>query len=749
MTKNYLESLNEEQKNAVLSPLNEPLFICAGAGSGKTRTLICRIAYMIDSSIEPSQILALTFTRKAADEIRERLKAFVGPKAENVITSTFHQFCLMLIKENPFILGFSSKDKDKDFHIADNTAQRIIMRKTVNALKKRSTERKKELSTPTIVRNFVNKMLNFVNRAKMLQKDPSLFPGDYPFILKFYNDQLKKRRLIDFNDFLTITRDLLMKHQSIARKYREKYKYILIDEFQDTSDLNFEVLKLLLQQSMSNEPPNQCITIVGDPHQSIYGFRGANPDNIKQFKALFPDAKEICLNKNYRTSEAIINAANSLISRDVDLNSNSSNIEAVVKGGLLTKYIVANDAYGEADSICTEIERLVYPGSEFQYRDITIMFRMRKSSAEVEMELFRRGIPYTHKRGTSFYMRNEVREVVSYCRLFLNFNSSMEDENKMLSSSFEMAVNAPDRQIRHCVIEQLIDESETRKINILKHLKDVINGDFTPSLKNYPKATLKKLADFYHLIEKLYIHICVVNQHLATDTIIEIILQMTKLGSNESEEENEDDSNSFQNQDIDEFLEPLNETNNDRTETIALLLQEARRFHMRLIQIQSNDSQMITSEENIKKFIDSITLESTSDYKRNAVTLSTIHQMKGLESPICFLIRFNEGVLPVQENEQKADSNILEQEVSIDEERRIAYVAMTRAKARLFISCCLSYRGRDCEPSRFINEIGMKNLTKNIDLTIEEKEQLEIALEYDDSDSFDFSFEKNSQALLI
>ena len=217
MTKAYLESLNDEQKSAVLSPLNEPLFICAGAGSGKTRTLICRIAHMIDSSIDPSQILALTFTRKAADEIRERLKAFVGPKAENVVTSTFHQFCLSLIKENPFILGFSSKNKDKDFHIADNTAQRIIVRKAVNALKKRSTERKKELSTPTIVRNFINKMLNFVNRAKMLQKSSSLFPGDCPFILNFYNDQLKKRRLIDFNDFMTITRDLLMKHQRIAR----------------------------------------------------------------------------------------------------------------------------------------------------------------------------------------------------------------------------------------------------------------------------------------------------------------------------------------------------------------------------------------------------------------------------------------------------------------------------------------------------------------------------------------------------
>ena len=742
MSQRYLDNLNEEQREAVLSSLEMPLFICASAGSGKTRTLICRIAFMIDSGVDPAKILALTFTRKAADEIRERLKAFVGPKADGVVTSTFHQFCLSMIKENPFILGFSSKNKDKGFCIADNTAQRNIMKKVVQALKHKSSERKKELSTPNSVRLFVTKMLNFVNRAKMLQKDPSLLGCDGPFILNTYNKFLKKKRLIDFNDFLTFAQELLMKHQRIALKYKEKHQYILIDEFQDTSDLNFSVLKLLICQSMSGQPPNPHVTVVGDPHQSIYGFRGANPNNIDLFRKLFPDAREIYLNKNYRTTEAIILASNNLISKDSPYTTNAHEVEPMVRGGLLTKYIEASDAYCEADAVCTEIERLVFPSSEFTYRDITIMFRMRKASAEIEMELFRRGIPYTHKRGTSFFLRNEVREVVSYCRLFLNFDSSIEDQDKILSSSFEMIANVPDRQIRHSVVVQLIDESEARKLNIIQHLNDVTSEKYIPSTKPYPKATLKKLKELYQLLEKMYVHICVVNRSLATDTIIELILQMTKLSANERDNDEKEETNQV----IDDFLEPVGDTNTDRNETLALLVQEAKRFHLRLMQTQNGNS-AITSEVNIRKFIDSITLESTSDYKRNAITLSTIHQMKGLESPVCFIIRFNEGVIPMQDNDGKNDTVFLEQDVSIDEERRIAYVAMTRAKTRLFISCCRSFRGREIVPSRFISEIGMHNLTKNIDLTIEEKKELEIAMEYDDSDSLEISFEKNSQEL--
>ena len=745
MSQRYLSDLNDEQKAAVTSPINEPLFIYAGAGSGKTRTLICRVAFMIDSGVKPENILAMTFTRKAADEIRDRIKNFIGPKAAAVTTCTFHQLCLNILRQNPFILGFSGQDTT--FHIADNNEQRKIIKNAAKALHAKHPDRK-DISSPNQLRILANKMLSFVNKAKMIGKKSGDMSGDFFFFLKFYEDQMKKKRMIDFTDFLTYTKELFLKHQIVALHYRKQYTHILIDEFQDTSDLNFAVLKLLLHQSMSNEPPNRCVTIVGDPHQSIYSFRGANPNNINQFIKLFPDARRVTLSTNYRSTESIVSASQSLIRYDTnkDLDLDMKKLSAINHGGIVPKLICASDAYSEAEQICTEIERLVYPGSQYQYRDIVVMFRMKKVSAELEMELFRRNIPYTNKRGISFYMRTEVKEIMSYGRLLLAYGLDESDPNGLLASSFEMILNVPDRGIRQNVATMIKDKAAQKGINVLQCLQEVINGK---SDLNIPKATVAKLKDFDNLISKLHRQVCVINKTMATNTILELILDITKIYDLDSDgniaqpppDEKKDDE-------IDDFNDAIQDIITDRAETIQLLLEEAKRFHMMLMQ-KSGDSQLV-SESTLRKFITSISLETNTGFVKNAVTLSTIHQMKGLESPICFLLRFNQGILPMADNDSKDDSGLGDSTVSLQEERRIAYVAMTRAKHRLFITCALSARGRTCEPSEFINEIESKYISRDIALSEQEKAEVEKAIALiDDSDEtsdFEFDFDKSKNS---
>ncbi|OHT11910.1 UvrD/REP helicase family protein [Tritrichomonas foetus] len=740
--KSYLDDLNEEQREAVTASFESPLFVYAGAGSGKTRTLICRITNMIMSGIDPAHILAITFTRKAADEIRERLKQFVGPRAAQVVTSTFHQLCLNILKENPFILNFS---KD-EFKVADSNVQTKIIRNGCIQLIGRDKK-----TNPNALRIMTSKMLNFVKLAKTHFKTPDDYQDDQQYIFKYYQDQLKSHRLIDFFDFLTFTEKLLKNYPRVALVYRQLYQYILIDEFQDTSEINFQIIKLILGKD------SKRITIVGDARQSIYAFRGANPANIKTFLDFYPDAQRVVLNQNYRSTQTILNAAQSLISNgNTDLDFSSPLISRQEQGDLI-KVINADDALAEVDQICTEIEKLVYPGSIYQYRDIVIMFRVRKISSDIEMELFRRNIPYTHKRGTRFFMRRDVREVISYARLLLSFEDDGPDPNQLIANSIETVINVPNRNIGEKQIKMLRDKSQASNLSMLTIMKRITE-------KEVGKVTFNKFQAFINLLKQLHNQICVINPNLATDSCLSLIIKMTGL----LEEDKNDIVGSNGVDEIEELNDALTDYINDKKETLDLLVQEANRFHKQLLQIASstsnnqnhnnsnnsndqnnsnpNQSQFhtqtlsqMTSTSNLRKFINAITLEGVGDVSRNAVTLSTIHQMKGLESPICFIMRFNQGVLPVNDKvEEEGSAEGFEATHQLEEERRIAYVAMTRAKNKLFISMCNSYRGKLAEPSMFLGEIDHKCLT-NKTLTMNDKKEINDILKFVDDDFDDIS----------
>lgn len=722
--KSIIDDLNVEQKAAVTASFDEPLFVYAGAGSGKTRTLICRIANMIFSGINPANILAITFTKKASEEIRERLKQFVGPRAAQVVTFTFHQLCLKILRDNPFILNFSQDN----FKIADSSVQAQIIK---NACKNLIGNNKKV--NPNALRIMTSKMLNFVKRAKTLFKKSDDFQNDLRTVFQFYQDQLKEHRLIDFFDFLTFTENLLKRYPRIAYEYRKLYQYILIDEFQDTSAINFQIIKLILGSQ------SKRITIVGDVRQSIYGFRGANPNNIGTFLSCYPNANRVVLNQNYRSTQTILNAAQSLISNcKTDIEFSSPLISKRPKGDLV-KIIKAEDSLSEVDQICTEIEKLVYPGSTYQYRDIVIMFRVKKISSDIEMELFRRNIPYTHKRGVRFFMRRDIREVIAYSRLILSYNEDGPDPNMLISEAVETVINVPDRKIGEKVIKNIREKAQAENKSMLTIIKNLKENDVG-------KIVYKRLESFIELIEKMYNQIIVLNSNLSTDYALQLIIDLAGLLDENAQGEIEGSSTV---DDIEELNDALTDYINNRKETFDILIEEAKRFHKQLIQTnyckpQDNNnsqasqalSQQLTSANNLRKFINAITLESVGEMTRNAVTLSTIHQMKGLESPICFLMRFNLGVLPVNDKtETECETEGFETVQTIEEERRIAYVAMTRAKEKLFISMCLAYKGKRMEPSPFLYEIDNRCLTDKSQ-NAKHREEVEEMMKFLD-DNFD------------
>ncbi|KAH0789872.1 ATP-dependent DNA helicase [Histomonas meleagridis] len=702
----FLNDLNEEQLQAVHASFEEPLFVYAGAGSGKTRTLICRISNMITNGINPDNILAISFTRKSTEEIRERLRAFIGPRGSNVATMTFHKLCFQILRENPFILGFGQKP----FHVADPSTQRKIVQNACIQLLQKSKNKNLSAQNPNVLRIMTIKMLNFVRRAKTLFKSPDDFKDDLSFVLHYYQDQLKLHRLIDFNDFMSFTEQLLKQYPRVAYEYRKIYQYILIDEFQDTSISNFTIIKYILGNS-------QRITIFGDWRQSIYGFRGANPSNISSFLELFPNSNKVILNKNYRSTQTILNAAQSLIVHNSDDNFSSPLISKQKLGDLI-RIIEAEDSLSEADKICTEIEKLVYPGSEFQYRDIVIMFRVRKIATDIEMELFRRNIPYTHKRGFGFFMKKEVRDLISYVRLILSYDNvemlSQNENDQIITNDVESVINVPFRNIGQNVIKTLKNKSIKEGKNLLQIMKEITENEIG-------KTTYKRIQKFLKLLEKMNRQIYIINKSIAVNTALQEIIEATHIldeEKNEIETNNETIIDEF-----DEINDALNDYLNDKKETMELLVEEAKRFQWNILQ-SNEQNQIYSTAENLKKFINSITFDITGDTSKNAITLSTIHQMKGLESPICFIMRFNQGVLPVSDS-VTAESGIegFGSATTLEEERRIAYVALTRAKQKLFISFCKYAKNKPLEPSQFLDEISNSCIAKS-QINLEDKKEI-------------------------
>ncbi len=637
---NLLDGLNEQQKKAVYH-IDGPCLVLAGAGSGKTRVLTTRIANLIENGIPSYNILAITFTNKAAKEMRERLEKIVPDN--NSFVGTFHSLGVRIIRENAPILGL-----DRTFSIVDSDDVLSIIKKIM-----KDNNYDSKLAPPSYVRNKISNIKNDMLTDDEIQKYFNTPPDKIAaYVYYEYQDILRKNNSVDFDDLLRLPVKLFTEHKDILERYQDKFKYILIDEYQDTNEVQYKLSKLL-----ANKYKN--IFIVGDPDQSIYMFRGANFRNILNFEKDYKDAIVIPLEENYRSTKNILDTANSVIKNNKERKEKTlwSN-----KGeGTKTKYLRAYDGKHEIQLVLDEIKRLLEEG--YNKNDIAVLYRTNAQSRLVEEMFLKSNVPYKVVGSYYFYSRKEIKDLICYLRLIMNNNDEI---------SLRRVINVPKRGIGEATISKL--EKEAKDNN--KSIFDVIS-----------KGKEKQFKD-------LILRITEESKELSLTELVDYILEET--GMREEYEQNHTLESDLRLDNLEEF-KSITKTFEDRTGSVSL-----------------------------EDFLEEISLIADitehQDDNNDVVTLMTMHSAKGLEFKVVFLIGMEDGIFPHQ--------NSFYEEGGLEEERRLCYVGITRAKERLYISNAkrrMLY-GKDVmnPPSRFIKEIDENLLDiENENLLPEEKIQKE------------------------
>ena len=592
------DTLNNEQREAVFCT-EGPLLMLAGAGSGKTRSLTHRIAYLIEEKgVAPWNILAITFTNKAAQEMRERVDALVGYGSEDIWISTFHATCSRILRRHIDLLGY-----DRNFTIYDASDQKSLMKEVLKEMK---------IDTKQFPERSV---MSEISSAKNEYKSPLDYRNEYGSnfrnqriadIYEHYQKRLKENNALDFDDLLVKMVDLFQTNPDVLEHYQDRFQYIMVDEYQDTNTVQFLLVSLLAKKYR-----NLCV--VGDDDQSIYKFRGANIYNILNFEKVFPDAQVIRLEQNYRSTQNILNAANG---------------------------VIANNK-----------------GRKVQYKDMAILYRTNAQSRIFEEKLKQKNIPYAIVRGISFYDRKEIKDLMSYLKVV---DSGMDD------LSVKRIINVPKRGIGQTTINRL---QEFAILNQMSFLDAVFNADEIPEVAR----ALAKLHKFADMIEEFREY---ASEHEISE-LLEHILDVTQYRA-ELEAEGTDESISR--------LEDIEELFND----IAYYEEEEENPNLRDFLAEKD---MYTLNAGIDNLED----------ENNKVLLMTLHNAKGLEFNNVFLGGMEEGVFPGFGAMMSGD------ESEIEEERRLCYVGITRAKERLFLSAAkrrmLRGQTQYNRRSRFIDEI--------------------------------------------
>ena len=615
----YLEGLNASQKEATLHK-DGPCLVIAGAGSGKTKVLTTRIASLIENGVKSSNILAITFTNKAANEMRTRVENLIG--YHYAFVGTFHSFGLRIIKEN-----YEKLDLTNNFTIIDTEYVNSIIKKICKDLDIDIKE-----YSPGFIRNKIsfikNNMLSPADIEKFLTSEPEKIATKVFFE---YEKILKRNNTIDFDDLLKKPVELFTHNLDILEKYQEKYPYILIDEYQDTNEVQYKLVKLLAKKY-------ENIFVVGDPSQSIYAFRGANFQNILNFEKDYPNAKVIKLPQNYRSTNIILNAANDVIRnnkqrRDIDLFS-------TLGDGVKIKYIRAFNDEAEVSRVTSEIKDLLSDG--YQKKDIAVFYRTNAQSRAIEDKMVKENIPYKVYGSYYFYKRKEIKDLLAYLKLIAN----TKDDVSLLR-----IINEPKRKIGNKTIENLEIKAREENISLFEAISSGKELEFKELILN-----IKKRADDLSLTE-----------------LIDLILEETK---------------------IKEILEK------DHTLESDLRLENLMEFKS-----VTENYEKVTGSVNLTDFLEEVSLVAdAADYSEDgdAVTLMTIHSAKGLEFKVVFIIGLEENILP--------HVNSLLDEGELEEERRLMYVAITRAKEKLYLlnaqKRMLYGRLTSNPPSRFISEIS-------------------------------------------
>ena len=628
-----LKELNDKQYEAVVNTKG-PCLVIAGAGSGKTKVLTHKIAYIMqEENAKPWDILAITFTNKAANEMKERIANLVGDNVKDMWVGTFHSICVRILRRFIDRIGF-----DTSFIIFDTSDQKTLIK---NCLKDLAIDDKlfNERSVQSEISNAKNDMLEpFQYTAKAM--------GDYrkekiATVYELYQKRLKENNAIDFDDIINYTIKILMENPDVLEYYSNKFKYVLVDEYQDTNKAQFTLITLLASK-------NGNITVVGDNDQGIYSFRGADISNILNFEKDFPGTKIIKLEQNYRCTGNILKAANAVIKNNEVKYAKKLWTENEI--GKLPKVYLADNEYDEGSYIVEQIEHLKRE-EYYKYSDFAILYRMNTQSRAIE-DIFRReNIPYKIIGGLKFYERKEIKDIIAYLRLIQNTSDNL---------SLKRIINEPKRGIGKTSLDSIEELANNEGISMYKIIKDAQQYGLN---RIYLKSR-----DFINVIEEL-------RQKQKDLTISELIkLTLKKTGYMQALKDEKTLEAETRIENLDEFL------------TVAIEFEEQ------------------FAENTLADFLEGITLSSDLDNMEeteDSVTLMTLHSAKGLEFPVVFLVGMEEGIFPGYKS--------IGEPKELEEERRLCYVGITRAKENLFLTCSKKrtiFGSTSCNAvSRFLKEI--------------------------------------------
>ncbi len=649
----YLKGLNEPQYEAVTT-LQGPLMVLAGAGSGKTRVLTMRIAHLITNGVDPFQILALTFTNKAAKEMKERIAKVVGnSNARSLWMGTFHSVFARILRSEAHYLGFPS-----NFTIYDTQDYLNVLKKVLKELNIDS-----DLYKPKKVQSRISAYKNNLITVNAYFKNPEIMEADERANMKYmgqiyqkYVEQCFKNGAMDFDDLLLRTNELLTRFPEVLAKYQDRFRYILVDEYQDTNHSQYLIVKAL-----SSKFENICV--VGDDAQSIYSFRGANIYNILNFKKDYPDAKTVSLEQNYRSTQNIVNAANVVISKNKEQF--KKNVFSDNEVGEKIKIFRALSDADEANFVASNIWEL-HNSQQKRFTDFAILYRTNSQTRAFEDALRRKNIPYRVYGGLSFYQRKEIKDLVAYLRLLVNENDS---------EALMRIINYPARSIGETTQNKLIVFADSQNVRIV----DVLNnlGQYAPQL-GLNNGVIAKLADFWSMIKAFQVL-------LKTENAYTVAMEVAQRSG------------------LIKFLKDDQTPEGiSRVENVQELMNSMQGFIDEQKQLEDGDP-------SLSNFLENIALSTDQDKKsetEDQVSLMTIHLSKGLEFPVVHLVGLEENLFP-----SFMSSSTREE---LEEERRLFYVALTRAEKQVFFSYAISRfqwgKITDAEPSRFLSEIDSEFL---------------------------------------
>ena len=628
-----IEGLNDKQKEAVLAT-EGPCLVIAGAGSGKTKVLTHKIAYlMMQKYVKPWNILAITFTNKAANEMKERVEKLVGEAAKNMWIGTFHSICVRILRRYIDRLGF-----DHTFLIFDTSDQKTLIKECMKTLKL-DDKMFNDRSILSEISNAKNEMLE----PKAYQ---TKYEGDYRKevigrVYELYQKRLKENNAIDFDDIINYTIKILTENPDALEYYTNKFQYVLVDEYQDTNKAQFTLVTILASKYGN-------ITVVGDSDQGIYSFRGADITNILNFEKDFPGTKVIKLEQNYRCTGNILKAANAVIKHNE--NKYAKKLWTENDEGALPIIHKADDEYDEARYIVEQINHLKRE-EYFKYSDFTVLYRMNSQSRAIEEILRREGIPYKIVGGLKFFERKEIKDIISYLRLIYNFSDNI---------SLRRVINEPKRGIGKTSIDKMAEISEQTGLSMF----DIIKHADEYGLNRVKANGMEFIQTIEYLRSKI--------EELSISDLIKETLDKTG------------------------YVKALELENTTEAETRIQNLEE---FLTVAIEFEEEEA-----ENTLGDFLEGITLSSDIDGmedQEDSVTLMTLHSAKGLEFPVVFLVGMEEGIFPGNKS--------IGEPKELEEERRLFYVGITRAKQYLYLTCA---RKRTIfgstsfnAISRFINEI--------------------------------------------